>query len=334
MNNMSHVSFTDIKNFYHIRKLVHTYPHLLNGKSKVTYRAKIKLHGQNAGIKVTPDGQVIAMSRERVITPEDDCNGFAKWVDEHKDKLRLLALPNIDTVINGEWCGSGIQRGVAICQVPHKIFAIFSLRSVLCDTKQDIEFISKPSILSHTPYAHILPWHKEEIDIDWSLPAEELQPIADRINEWVKEVEECDPWVKSIFNVEGIGEGLVFYPVSTHHNSYKSFGDLSFKAKGEAHKTIAHTKPVQIDPAVAANVEAFAEMVVTDARLEQGARVVAGGELDFDQKFVGPFLKWIGTDVAKETQAELDASMLDSKLVAKACGDRARKWYVSNMRKL
>ena len=39
-----------------------------------------KIDGTNACVVVTPDGTVLAQSRSRFITPEDDNFGFAAWV--------------------------------------------------------------------------------------------------------------------------------------------------------------------------------------------------------------------------------------------------------------
>jgi hypothetical protein len=63
---------------------------------------------------LTPDDRaayVVAQSRKRLITPEDDNFGFARWVHEHADGLALrLGLG----VHFGEWWGSGIQRGYGL----------------------------------------------------------------------------------------------------------------------------------------------------------------------------------------------------------------------------
>lgn len=46
----------------------------------VTYRAKIKLHGTNAGIQITPEGEVAAQKRSQIINSQNDNAGFATWV--------------------------------------------------------------------------------------------------------------------------------------------------------------------------------------------------------------------------------------------------------------
>jgi hypothetical protein len=65
-----------------------------------------KIDGTNGCVFVTDDGNVIAGSRTRWITPEQDNYGFAKWVKEHAEELKGLG-PGRHF---GEWWGLGIQR--------------------------------------------------------------------------------------------------------------------------------------------------------------------------------------------------------------------------------
>jgi len=173
----------------------------------------------------------------------------------------------------------------------------------------------------------VLPWHGEAFNVPFLEEAEVLQPIVDGINKAVADVEFCDPWVKQTFDVEGTGEGLVFYP-QRKPLTRKFFSDLVFKAKGEKHKTVEKAKPAQLDPSVAASIDAFAEMVLTDGRLEQAARACASGALVYEKRLIGPFLAAICKDVEKETADELEESKLTWKQVQRAVSERARKWYI------
>lgn len=70
-----------------------------------------KLDGTNAHVVVFPDGSVLAASRNRYITVEDDNYGFARWVAAHKEELRVgLGVGRH----YGEWWGAGIQRGYGL----------------------------------------------------------------------------------------------------------------------------------------------------------------------------------------------------------------------------
>lgn len=66
-----------------------------------------KLDGTNAQVAITQDGDVRAGSRNRWITPESDNFGFARWVKENEDKLRVILGPGRHF---GEWWGAGIGR--------------------------------------------------------------------------------------------------------------------------------------------------------------------------------------------------------------------------------
>lgn len=80
-----------------------------------------KIDGTNAAVVVTEDGRVAAQSRNRLITPESDNFGFAKWVARYSEQLA-------DTLGEGyhygEWWGSGIQRDYGL-EKGEKRFSLF-----------------------------------------------------------------------------------------------------------------------------------------------------------------------------------------------------------------
>jgi hypothetical protein len=79
-----------------------------------------KLDGTNAQVFITDDGRVIAGSRTRWITPEQDNFGFARWVKDHEEELRVGLGPGQHF---GEWWGKGIQRGYGL---EEKRFSLFN----------------------------------------------------------------------------------------------------------------------------------------------------------------------------------------------------------------
>ena len=79
-----------------------------------------KIDGTNAQIIIGEDGKIAAASRSRIISPEDDNFGFAKWVQEHADDLQLLG-PGRHF---GEWWGAGIQRRYGLSE---KRFSLFNV---------------------------------------------------------------------------------------------------------------------------------------------------------------------------------------------------------------
>lgn len=65
-----------------------------------------KIDGTNACV-IIEDGEVVGVqSRTRLITPESDNYGFARWVETHKEELKSLG----DGYHFGEWAGPGIQK--------------------------------------------------------------------------------------------------------------------------------------------------------------------------------------------------------------------------------
>ena len=65
-----------------------------------------------------------AQSRKRLITPEDDNFGFARWV---RDNKQALALHLGEGIHYGEWWGSGIQRGYGL-EKGTKRFSLFNVK--------------------------------------------------------------------------------------------------------------------------------------------------------------------------------------------------------------
>ena len=79
-----------------------------------------KLDGTNAQINFDINGDILCGSRKRVITPEDDNYGFARWAHENKDELfKILG----EGRHYGEWWGQGIQRRYGMDK---KMFSLFN----------------------------------------------------------------------------------------------------------------------------------------------------------------------------------------------------------------
>ena len=350
---MSVIHWPEIALFHNVRKYTETMPDILMGGNQVTYRPKIKLHGANCAIQCHNDGKLVPQSRTTELSPENDFAGFAKWARETEGYWKSPGKfhPRNDVVVYGEWIGKGINKdAVAVSSLPNKVFAVFAAKplypekytpiveSVMRDGKmidnpdfawsQDliIEPLALEALVHDIPDTYVLPWYSKSFVIDWSKTDDGLADVVAQINDWVHQVELVDPWVKSKFNIDGTGEGLVFYPMSKEHVGAENFGNLAFKAKGEKHRVVKTKEPVQVSATAAASIDQFVDLVLTDARLEQGANAVGG--TGFDKKLVGKFLAWVSADVEKETQDELQASNLTWKQVQKAVSERARTWYL------
>jgi hypothetical protein len=109
-----------------------------------------KIDGTNASILVPEDGgPLLAGSRNRWITPEDDNYGFARWVKENEATLREgLGFGHHF----GEWWGSGIQRRYGLTE---KRFSLFNTG----------RWHGKVPELCHiVPVLYAGPWSQEAID--------------------------------------------------------------------------------------------------------------------------------------------------------------------------
>lgn len=192
------------------------------------------------------DGRIYAQSRNGIITPKDDLFGFAAWIGENIDWFRLQ-FKYIDKSVRpitifGEWCGKGIQKNTAINKIDRKIFAIFAIQfedSIMVEPKAIDAHLNKDLAVWESSLQpdnlYILPWFEERLPLFTSLLGVSnlnimynndcsIKEAVDYLNDCVTKIEKCDPWVKKVFDIEGIGEGLVWYPCLE-----KSLWDVDFE---------------------------------------------------------------------------------------------------------
>jgi hypothetical protein len=325
MSTQHHVPWGSIELLHNVvRALAHlqTLGHAL---PRVEYRAKVKLHGTNCAIQ-THEAGLVAQSRTALLSPGVDNKGFAAWVHAHEHYFSALD-PGL--VVFGEWCGPGVEKGMAVSRAPSKVFAVFAIRigDRLVHAPNDIRTLlpteGAPSSL------YVLPWEGEAVTIDFA-SRDGVEEAAAALNEHVAQVEREDPWVKRELGVSGIGEGLVFYPVLVDGAipDLETLQLLIFKAKGEKHRSAGTKQAVQVDASVVATIDDFVTLMVTEARLQQGLVEGAGGART--PRLTGAFLAWVLADVRKESVAELEASSLSWAQVEKAVQARARAWFLAD----
>ncbi len=320
------IRWTSIELLHNVRRNLE-----VEGKTPcITYRAKVKLHGTNAAVQVTSIGEVAAQKRSQIITPDYDNAGFATWVGKNIDYFSKLK-DDSNLTIFGEWCGSNIQKGVAVANIKRKVLAVFALQyGGVEQAKLEIRPEKIREILPEHEDVFVLPYYGEPVTLDFG-NCDRLQDAANQINQMLAAVEATAPWVKETFGVEGTGEGLVMYPETDGLVFREGYTELIFKAKGEKHQVVKSKKAVQIDPEVARSIEEFVDLFVTEARLEQALTEGCGGELHSKQ--IGQFLKWISLDIQKESEAELTAANLTWKQVNKSITNAARKWYMQKLKR-
>lgn len=114
-----------------------------------------KIDGTNAAIVIDDDGNIGAQSRKRLITPEADNHGFARWVEDNADKLVEILGPGRHF---GEWWGSGINRGYGF-KNGQKYFSLFNVKR--WDPVYDME--TWPAGLSIVPLIYQGPFSERKI---------------------------------------------------------------------------------------------------------------------------------------------------------------------------
>ncbi len=329
--------FTSIESFAHVFRGQDFY----DTKAVVQYGAKIKLHGTNAAVRVTSGGavpaEVVAQSRSRDITPENDNAGFAKWVKENEEAwFTTTAGGAPDIIFFGEWAGKGIQKNDAVTKLDQKYFFVFAVQveDRMITTPADIE-----DIIPDLDDVVVLPWDMIfETEVDYNDP-DACQTFADLLNEKVKEVGERDPFIYGIFGVDGPGEGWVVSPVCNPGEDPLDgnldvywYNVLAFKVKTEAHMVQKTKKAASKDIEVPEGVPEFVEMFVTPARCEQGVTEACNGEAMPEN--TGHFLKWIGQDIKKESVQELADAGLEWKDVSRHVTQAARQWYLDKTQEI
>lgn len=95
-----------------------------------------KIDGTNAQVCITEDGEVLAGSRNRWITPgkQTDNYGFASWVQDHSEQLLELGVGTH----YGEWWGAGIQRRYGMKEKHFSLFNTFRPEESLPDCVQQV----------------------------------------------------------------------------------------------------------------------------------------------------------------------------------------------------
>lgn len=283
----------------------------------LTFRGSVKLHGTNASVVFPKEGGFYCQSRSHIITPTEDNAGFAKWVETNKDLFSRLDQSGV--VVFGEWCGQGIQKGVAISQIP-KQFIVFAVR--IMDTG---EWLNRIGICQHIgdSLKCIYDYPTWAVDIDFNKP-EEFQNKLVGLTQAVEA--ECP--VGKAFGVLGVGEGIVWWPdVSEDFNT----DGLAFKVKGEKHSETQVKVLAAIDIEKMNSINEFVSKVLTEHRLEKRLDALKEQGLDLDIKNTGSFLKLVGSDVHKEESDTIIASGFKENEIMGAIQKQAKQWWMEQL---
>ncbi|KAL8905042.1 MAG: hypothetical protein Q9171_006831 [Xanthocarpia ochracea] len=294
----------------------------------------IKLHGAHVDWVISRDDSIRAQSRNVLeLTLGKDNYGFAAFSNPIQNVILQLRddivrryqqlNPNrtVDldhpVIISGEWCGLGVQKGVAISQLP-RYFVIISIRV-------------NDAWVSETEYAdiyneangiyHVAKAGSYRVDFDM----EDVDSSEAAIQAIVADVEMTCPYGLSR-SVIGRGEGIVWKAQYRMQNP-----EMWFKYKGDLTALSHEWKNVKLSEAAVAvdNREReynFAMSVVTERRLEQGLEYLAEtGTLRKDG--LGKFLAWITNDILVEEMREMTERKIGQGKLKVVIRSIAKTWY-------
>lgn len=208
------------------------------------------MHGSNAAVALQGT-TLCAQSRNELLWADKTHYGFRPFVEAREAFFRGLAqrhsarVAGQDLTVFGEWCGKGIMQGAAICTLSKTIFAVFAVQigeHVITEPRDlslflfDSEHVTKD--VTHDIY--VIPWATEPIEIDFD-HVTQLEHVVQVLTEHVVAIDKLDPWVREEFGVEGVGEGLVWYPVRPEL-TIGELGTALFKTKGPSHAMVRHKR--------------------------------------------------------------------------------------------
>lgn len=307
----------------------------------IDFFGTVKAHGTNSSIVLYKNQEsLVAQSRNRVLNLQHDNLGFCAYVlqneSPYKKILTLIAdYFSANTVaLFGEWSGKGIQKGVAISELP-RMFLIFAAKIddnwltakqvavLLDDISNEIDY-SINQILDSVRCFPIADFGIYRITIDFNSP----HSAQEQIDSWVSEIYKLCPIGKA-FGVISHGEGLVFTG---------KLDDITvmFKAKGTSFTNVKSKadNPTKIDNETYENIRNFVNDVVTESRLEQGINYLQEMELPIIMQNMGTFLSWINQDVLKEEGRSIVENGFEVKVVNKEISNVAREWYKNRVNQL
>ena len=293
------------------------------------FQGTVKLHGTNAAVVYDFASKELSyQSRERVLTLEQDNAGFmaaqmkneAAW----REFFHMMYHPGITKVaVYGEWCGQGIQRGVAISELP-KMFVIFASKFVFGDAGSTwgVRLESEETGFVDIPGVHdIEEFPMWELDIDFANP----ELAQNRMIEITQAVENECP-VGKAFGVSGIGEGVVWTCVTPGWDS------MRFKVKGEKHSASKVKTLAAVDVEAIQALKDFVDATVTEQRLEQGLDNLVREQLKpLEMTSMGDFIRWVYNDVVKEEADTIVASGFDPKKLGGPIANKARPWFTNRI---
>ena len=298
----------------------------------IVFKGTVKLHGTSASFNYSKsEDKLLPQKRSSIIEDDFGHFGFVEYTKANevviKEKMSTLCNKlGIDSVVVfGEWCGTGVQKKVAISELPKRM-VIFEAWNPVTEEYIDTDLLS--DFCEGVPKCYnVRDYQTFEMEVDTQYP----EIALGKINDLVDEVEKSCPVAKAMLldefpdkcvdRTEYIGEGIVW--------KYK---DICWKAKGSKHSNSSGGKiKATVDPIKAQNIKDFVEATVTEYRLEQCYSEIKSNHGEVEMKHLGELMKWIFSDIMTEEGDALQHNNLDKKDIGGAVANKARPWFTNKI---
>jgi hypothetical protein len=297
------------------------------------FRGTVKLHGSNAAMVQTISSatgkSVNFQSRERILAVgKDDLMGFCAYMSNqtkavksifesiylHLESGSVESKKEVNAIaVFGEWCGTGIQKGVALSKLP-KMFVIFAIKIVYAGETpaERLDLSQLPEVKDEKALIfNIMQFKTFSLVIDFN-KEESIVEAKKKMDEFTLSVEDECP-VGKHFGVSGTGEGIVWQAIQAPNLPVFKAGRYTtdrfwFKTKGVKHANYRKLEPAHVNPEVVAKIDAFVDSVLTPGRLQ-----------------------WVNGDVMKEDYDRIEEAGIEKKALGGPISAKAKKWYVEQL---
>ena len=318
---------------------VKSLPEYQSPSTTVPLIGSTKLHGTHADVvfESATSEKIRLQSRNQLELKagKQDNVGFAAWVASFGEKQGVLlrlrdrfveryrelnpcTVVEGEVIIAAEWCGTGIQKKVAISQMPRFLAII----SVFINSRwvPDWEYADIEDAERRIFNIGRAGYFRHELRLD----DEGLAGPETEIRRMTDEVERECPFAKQVCGESGLGEGIVWKAVN-HCGNPKYW----FKSKGDQF-TVSNVNKLAASAVDKQNMERvrnFAKAIVTENRMEQGWDLLNQKDLGG----LGLFLKWVVEDCLVEEKREMEGLEISKGKLSPAIVAIAKPWFLDKV---
>ncbi|KAH7410717.1 hypothetical protein BKA64DRAFT_719574 [Cadophora sp. MPI-SDFR-AT-0126] len=307
----------------------------------INFVGTVKLHGQHADIVINPNTIRLQSRNKPVLDEAHDIMGFAKtiftleknllqlkqriegrWMELNRNGKLSETHP---LIIAGEWVGPGIQKNVALDDLPRKYFVItsISLNNFWLDDQLYADMEDEDAGIVHVARGGFF---SEELDVT------DIDSCQARMMAVALEVEQTCPFSKA-FGIMGRGEGIVWkatQPLGKDPRMWvKTKGpDSAVTRTADLPKPMAKANVTQLSDDMIERTRQFAYATTTEPRLQQVWQVM---ELEYampmDKSSKKKFMQYISDDILREEKQRIKACKVDEQYLMKCIRWMAELWY-------